>query len=363
MIQKAKKNQRMTAGQVSALERSIDHLREEKKVIIDSPAYGIKARLMRGAKIVAEKSKCYLTDGSKLPRGEAEHLFTKAISVYGALYRVEHGGLQLSNSDCIDSLEKIKEITAFTSAAYKIPAVTPAESTHDEEAREEKNLCVGRVMTQLTFLAGPLYTLACLMKSQKKLGASEIASMTLALCTLWIAWILNFPDQHFFPKLHHLLAHMLFFAVMFEMIGIVDEEGKESCHPQINTQANILKSMGSSKARMETFTRRIQAHLDPETEAANARFRREKRSKANRPKKYRKKDRTTRLSDSHDVEVDDLDDGPPGYKIVNYETLIKYEWAEAYDLCVRGKVPSSWCGVIDSNNNISSIAKAKARCV
>jgi hypothetical protein len=156
---------------------------------------------------------------------------------------------------------------------------------------------------------------------------------------------------------------MLFFAVMFEMIGIVDGEGKESCHPHINKESTVLKSMGSSKARMETFARRIQAHLDPETEAANARFRREKRSKANRPKKYRKQDRATRLSDSHDVEVDDLDDGPPGYKIVNYETLIRNEWAEVYDLCVRGKVPSSWCEAINDNPKISSVAKAKARYV
>ena len=216
-------------------------------------------------------------------------------------------------------------------------------------------------MTQLTCLAGPLCTLACLMKSQKKLGTSEIAAMTLALCTLWIAWILNFPDQHFFPKLHHILAHMLFFAMMFQMIGRISEEGMESCHPQINTQATILKSMGSSKARMETFARRIQAHLDPETAAANARFRREKRSKANRPKKYRKQDRSTRLSDSHDAEVDDLDDGPPGCKIVNYETLIKEEWAEVFDLCVRGRVPSSWCEAINNNSDISLVAKAKAR--
>lgn len=200
MIQNAK-NQPHMASQVTGLQGSIDLLREQKKAIVDSPAYGVKARLIRGAKIMAEKTKGYLTDGSKLPRGEAEHLFIQAISLYGALYRgVEHGGLQLSNSDCMDTLMKMDQITAFTSAAYSTPA--PAESAQDLEAREEKNLRVGRAMTQLTYLASPLYKLACLIKSQNKLGPSEIAAMTLALCTLWIAWILNFPDQHFFPKLH-----------------------------------------------------------------------------------------------------------------------------------------------------------------
>jgi hypothetical protein len=61
--------------------------------------------------------------------------------------------------------------------------------------------------------------------------------------------------------------------------------------------------------------------------------------------------------------LSDLDDGPPGYKIVNYETLIRNEWAEVYDLCVRGKVPSSWCEAINDNPKISSVAKAKARYV
>jgi hypothetical protein len=60
----------------------------------------------------------------------------------------------------------------------------------------------------------------------------------------------------------------------------------------------------------EDIFRRIPAHLDPETEAANNRFRREKGHKANRPKHCRKQDRATRLADSHDVQEDNLDDAP-----------------------------------------------------
>jgi hypothetical protein len=50
---------------------------------------------------------------------------------------------------------------------------------------------------------------------------------------------------------------------------------------------------------------------------------------------------------------DDLDDGPPGHKIVSHATLTKDEWAEVFCLRVRGKVPSSWCEAINNNPNFS----------
>jgi hypothetical protein len=122
MIQNAK-NDPQRAKWIPVLQRSIDQLREKKKAIVDSPAHGVnKAMLMLGAKIVAENTKAHLTDRIKLPRGKAKHLFIQSISVHGALCCVEHSGLQLSNSDCIDALKIIEEITAFTSAAYAMPA-------------------------------------------------------------------------------------------------------------------------------------------------------------------------------------------------------------------------------------------------
>jgi hypothetical protein len=54
---------------------------------------------------------------------------------------------------------------------------------------------------------------------------------------------------------------MLFFAMMFQMIRRINEEGMESCHPQINMQTTILKSMGRSEACMKTFSEESQRIL------------------------------------------------------------------------------------------------------
>ena len=85
-----------------AIRRYEDHLKHCEKELEEfhQSDEGTLVDRYEAAKEMQPQVKAYFDEKKrKHPCGEAEFLFTKALPLYGARYRAEHGGFELSHSD------------------------------------------------------------------------------------------------------------------------------------------------------------------------------------------------------------------------------------------------------------------------
>jgi hypothetical protein len=232
------------------------------------------------------------------------------------------------------------------------------------EKREAKRLKVNLLMEKAKKIATPLFTVAKLLKTQEKLGPSKIIELKESLARFYQNWLRLFPatDQHMFPKLHHLLAHILSFIIKYGLYGRISEEGFESFHTKFNAEKKILQAMGHNKQRVNTLSRRLQLNMKKEVQETLKTFETNKTTTKNRPTSYKVKNSATRMNDNQEVETSDLELLNGTYVFTQSNGVIKEKWIEVYDLCVRGRVPSSWCKRVDCYaKSIGILTQEKAK--
>ena len=72
-----------------------------------------------------------------------------------------------------------------------------------------------------------------------------------------------FPDEKYFLKLHHIMAHLPDFVANYGMLDRVSEESFEAVHALMAQIKAMLATMTSNQKRIETATSKAQTKLKP----------------------------------------------------------------------------------------------------
>ena len=109
-------------------------------------------------------------------------------------------------------------------------------------------------------VAGKLYALATLMKSQKRLDPENFY---IKVIDVMLAWNDAFPGDSYFNKLHFVMVHLTEFVHLYHICGRASGERRESVHCQINKRKEAMIRTSSTKKMQATLYARSTANLKP----------------------------------------------------------------------------------------------------
>jgi hypothetical protein len=342
------------------LERKLEEKLRERQEHATENCLSLKRRIFSAASYLKKSMDTWFKSGNGF--GEASHLFHEGLQIFGASYNAEHGGTELSHGDTINTLEVWDAITGLVAKAYtKVEGTHQAQIVDDDDEELSRN--VRMVVRESKAMAEDLLTLSKQLKSQEKRTKEDVKIIKDAALRFWTNWIEWHPKNYEPPvKIHTLCMHFPEMVEVFEMIGVLSEEGKESMHPEINSQKARIRGLGSVTNRVRCMHRRLVTRSHPETRAIKDAFHESKKQTANRPNTYKTDGRRKNINDSHKVQSDDLTEDPKGYLMFDDHVengLIKKEWILAYDVCVRRKVPLKFHRHINAMN-IGNVRKELA---
>jgi hypothetical protein len=339
----------------SVIERAkvqLQKIREDLESHLIESGLGRHNQLRRGAEKVIKGIKVYMDPKSKKPKGKAEYVFNQAIPIFAKVnYRKEYGGYQLSHRDNIQVLQAWDKVRVVVCAAFD-----------DDPDYQE---LVRATMDKSEKLANSLLKLCKFLKSQEKCEADRIEAIKEAIAEIYYAWSIHYPRQECFPKLHHLVWHVVEFIREYEMYEIISEEGFEAIHPQINKIIKELKPMMNTKQRLQTTNDRLMSSLDSSVESITQEFKTRKASTVkNRPKEYNKQGRS-RNAESGCIVYTGLQDDPDDENCLllpQSKDLIKVSWREVFEFACYSKAPASWSKVFADCEDLGNVKKEEATC-
>ena len=270
-----------------------------------------------------------------LPKGPAQWAFRKAIELNGSRFNPQHGGMDLSHAHGLKMLEKWDMIVDMVSNIY------------DSGPRREM---VKKAMEESKEIAGPLFNMNKLLKSQRKWNDAMIEDLKYNCYHMFFNWLELFPKQGVFPKLHDAAWHIPAFIVEHGMYGILSEESFESRHIVHKKLALILQSMPNMKLRSEVFAKRLQFFQRPDFEKVKAELETKTRGKKRGPYKKKPKENSLPFSAFEMMRDGDL-------IRIDKNMCIESDLLDVYNMCARGIVPSSWHQIFSGRNDIDSTKK------
>lgn len=298
--------------------------------------------LIRGAKEM--KTLINEDKGKRDSLSEGVFLFCKAVNTYAGAFNKQHGNKELTNDRGIDALRHADAIAALTRTAYRGDPLKQAK--------------VNEVMDWFETMAGYLFEMSTLMKSQKKLTPERLERLEISTIRYGIAWKKKVTWKNpVFWKMHTHWCCLLPFANETGMCGIVSAEGSENKHHHMATYKRLLAPIVSVKNRVNKISQRQQIRLIP---GISKSFKKIERKKGARRGTYNNKGQTR---NQEEVPVDDaLDtlDADEYFKTAK-GNFLPSSMREIYNFYERSHIPDSWYETFDTNESLGNMAKRKTR--
>ena len=240
------------ADEIAELESSVEDatkkiadLWEQCPEHCSSSGYGHYCKLQVGLSELYQALNKFTSDKSKRPRGKIEFLFNNLIeSIGGGEFMAEHGGFEQTNGRALNTLQKFPEIVSVILSSY-------ADDDPKKQLAEE-------IFGKFEDLAEKTFKLMTYLKSQERRCPDEFLDLLLDFV---MSWEDTFPDVPCFNKLHFLMRHVVEFIDEYGIYGRVSSESHEAMHAKIGRIKQVLKSMTSTRQRMETFHARASSNL------------------------------------------------------------------------------------------------------
>ncbi|KAL7536007.1 hypothetical protein ACHAXR_006865 [Thalassiosira sp. AJA248-18] len=244
--------------QITALREKAEDIWNECQNHAETTKYSHFVDLQIGNASFYKALTTFLQNKSKRPRGRLEFAFNNAIDVIGGGgYNAEHGGFEQTNGRAINSLENFSDIADV------------CEATYDEtNGINGIHIKVKALFAKFRVLAKALYSLAVLMKSQKKIDPDYF---DIKVIDVMLAWNETFPGVPYFNKLHFVMVHLPEFVRLYHICGRASGESHESVHCKMNQRKKAMIRMCSTKRMHMTLYARSTSNLKPgipEREAA-----------------------------------------------------------------------------------------------
>jgi hypothetical protein len=90
------------------------------------------------------------------------------------------------------------------------------------------------------------------------------------ICTIYSEWLTQYPEQHIFPKMHDLVAHVIWFIERERMYGIISEESFEASHQLLKKMKAHLDRIPDHSLRADVMSRRLQLGTKESVEIVTA---------------------------------------------------------------------------------------------
>jgi hypothetical protein len=330
-------------------EAQVQKLRQDLELHLIESGLGRRSQLCRGADTIVKGIKEYLDPKNKRPRGKAEYVYNQAIPIFANVkYRKEYGGTSLSHRDNMQVLAAWDKVCKAVLVAF--------------DGHPDQQALVQIIMDKSKKLAAPLFTLSKLLKSQQKCDDAWVEAIKDAIAEVYYCWVIDYPQQDCFPKLHHLVWHIIFFIVEHGFYGIGSEEGFEAIHPQLNKIIKDLKPMMNTEQRLQTTLDRLMSSMDSRVESITQEFNTQKASMAkNRPTEYKTQGRSRNKESGLIIDTGLQADANDNFLYMpECKGLIKACWREVAKFVCHSKAPSSWSKVFADSEDLGNAKKEEA---
>jgi tetratricopeptide (TPR) repeat protein len=335
---------------IKYLEEILEEAAEDMKTSSDSTKYGEMNRKIRGAKefttVLAAAKKA-----TKLERlDQAEYLFLQAIRTKAGKFNKQHGSMELTAARGMLALEHRKAIYDVACQAYEL-------------TDQKRNLEVRAILDWWLEIAGYLFRMGELMKSQKKMTKTRLEELELLVVNFAVCWRKEITYKNpVFWKLHIMECCLMNFIRVTGMSGRMSAEGMENKHFHMAVWKRLMAPIVKTEIRVAKLSQRQQIHLLPglwkkfET-IENRTVRTGKRGT------YTNKGLSTRNKEDIvvDLVADDDADVPDGYFELENSGILPNEFAELYNFYKRRLMPKEWCQPFESSEELGSKAKREAR--
>jgi hypothetical protein len=239
---------------IQTLRQKIAETKASKEAHANNTEYGLQVKLINGAKVVVKGVEEYLKAKSRKSRGESEFTFNRGIEERARVqYQQQNSGTELTNRDAMKALAVWDAICDIVGKCYA-----------DEPNRQAR---VMEVMENSKGFATPLFELNKLLMTQGRQTEDCHDRIRQHLIDVFIAWRRHFPEKNVFLKMHHLIAHVIFFIVEHEMLYRLSEEGFESFQSLMDNVKTTFASVVPEKRRFECIYHRLQVSMDERIEA------------------------------------------------------------------------------------------------
>ena len=218
---------------LGGLQADIEHLEEELEGIVEDmkacseqTGFGDMNQKIRGAKEFLSVVKPIAEQAKKVKKLErldqAEYLFLQAIRTKAGKFNKMHGSMELTAARGMLAVERRQPVYDITCQAY---AGTDPDL---------KNLKVKEVMDWWLELAGILYKMGLLMKSQKKMTEDRIKLLEVWVVKYAVLWQKKVTYKNpVFWKMHIMECCFVNFVIVTGMSGRSLAEGMENKHFQM----------------------------------------------------------------------------------------------------------------------------------
>jgi hypothetical protein len=341
------REERMDPDHIKYLEEVLEEAADNMKTSSISTGFGEMNRKIRGAKefmtVLEENKKTKL---EKLD--QAEYLFLQAIRTKAGKFNKQHGSMELTAARGMLALERRKGIYDVASQAYA-------------RTDQERNVEVKGILDWWLEVAGYLFRMGELMKSQKKMTETRIEELQLLVVKFAVCWRKQITYKNpVFWKLHILECCFMNFVRVTGMSGRISAEGMENKHYHMAVWKRLMAPIVKTYIRVAKLSQRQQIHLLSglwkkfET-IENRTVRTGKRGP------YRNRGVSTRNKEDIVVDLvdddDDDDDVPEGHFELENGGVLPNEFAEIYNFYKRRLMPKEWRYPFESNEELGSKAK------
>jgi hypothetical protein len=330
---------------IETLCQKIAETKVAREAHADDTDYGLQVKLINGAKIVVKVVEEYLRAKSRNSRGPSEFTFDRGIEYIARVqYQQQNSGTELTNRDAMKALAVWDDICDLVEKCYA-----------DEPHRQAR---VVEVMQNSKGFASPLFALNKMLMTQGRQTEDRHDIIRQHLFDVFIAWRRHFPEKNVFLKMHHLIAHAIFFIVEHEMLYRLSEEGFESFQSLIDNVKTTFASVVNEKKRFESIYHRLQVSMDEGIEAERTAYNIATTKGERGPYNTKK---ATRMEEDLDCDTALLVEDPPGYINLPTGEVIKKEWLEVYEYCQYQKAPLDWSKAFDHVESMGAFVKEKVR--
>lgn len=288
--------------------------------------------------------------------GESEFVFMQGIRSQAGKFNKQHGGMELTGGRCLLLLERRDAIVRLMKNTYP----------SDEDKRND---VVEAVEGFWLKAAEHLYNLGMLMKSQKKMTATILKDFEhhmVQFLIIWLKYANEFKGNPIFWKLHNLFCSIKDFANSYEMIGRVSAEGFENKHVFMRIQKETMRSVISTKHRVENISFRQQISvLHPGVVKKNIIIQKatqQRKKRGSHKNKGQRKRQGENISEIVDEVIDEnQEDVPDGFFRTESDGLLPNEVSDMYNYLLRAMTPSNFYDPFDKDPELGSKEKGDAR--
>jgi hypothetical protein len=208
------------------------------------------------------------------------------------------------------------------------------------------------MMKQSKVIATPLYKLCCRLKSQERWSDEWVRDARDWICEIYSEWCDTYPGQDVFPKLHDIVTHVCDFVDRERMCGRLSEESFKSMHQRIKREKVLTNRIAKSEVWPDCLSNRLQLSTKESVKDVMV----DLRSKLTGAKRgpYATKGNATKNTNTIAVveTTFNRDDESNDIILINADTAIKAEWADAWEMAVKGRVPRKWHQVFPASGSL-----------